>query len=561
MGSRRFAIACLFVLSLCAALPAQDAPPVFDVGRARAHRLTSALIEDAAALPSMEGAFVYARLAAAWLKDDPERARAWMHKAVDEVVSASRESAEQRQRRMASARALLRLAAQVAPTEGERLSSLLQAEEVLSGRERVENATALAEAALSLVEGDPRRAAALGTASLRVGVSHRLSALLWRLRLRDLTLSDGLFAEAVTAARTARSYHHRNLVAILLHIAFQGPSPSESHQRQALAAMADGILKTPVPPDDEGERCLRAAEAASWLVHFARLLPRYEPPVQAALARCRQPLGASTLPAAREAASGKPLSNVEDLLRAAEETADRKLQVEYLMRAAGMAAERADYEEAVQILDRVSLFDRPGLGDSWEDLRWGYAAELADTQLKRGDFQGVQRTVEATPPAVRPFAQLWLAGKSLKDKDKARALEFARAARQGLEGATAAVKAYLLLVRLYAQLSPGEAALLLNETVQVINRAARSSAGAAELNGVLPLADDIIFSSYRLPVSLLDLDEQGVVSAVASVNSLPVRAAMRLSLLAEVLKTGRAARPAANADGPPEQPHGTTQPW
>jgi hypothetical protein len=310
------------------------------------------------------------------------------------------------------------------------------------------------------------------------------------------------------------------------------------------------------------ENATALAEAAPWLGHYARLLPQQEPPIQATLARCRQALGASTRPAAREAADGSQPQTVEDLLRAAGETSDRKLRVDYLMRAAVLAAEQGDYERAVDILDRVSLLDRPGIGESWEDLRWGYATELAYAQLKRGDIQGMHRTIEAIPPAVRPFTQLSMAARTLKDKDQPRALEFARAARKGMERVTAAaaVKAHLPLLRLYAQLSPDEATPILHETAQAINRAARSSsAGAAEL--AAPLANDILLSSYRLPPSLLDLDEQGVASAVASVESPAVRAALRLSLLDEALKMGRAARPAASADKSQEQPHGAAQPW
>ncbi|MCA1614490.1 MAG: hypothetical protein LC800_10230, partial [Acidobacteria bacterium] len=160
-----------------------------DLWLARASKLTDDLSKDAAALSEFERAMLWARLGSAWWKDDEERARGWLRRAVEAAESGPENEAEAaRARRLDTARLLLPL---VAPRDrglGRRLSTLLEkraAEKTADAGEGTNNARALADAAGAALDSDPQLALALALDSLRAGVSFDLVDLSFRLRKRD----------------------------------------------------------------------------------------------------------------------------------------------------------------------------------------------------------------------------------------------------------------------------------------------------------------------------------------------------------------------------------------
>src|SRR5207253_2169568 len=104
---------------------------------------------------------------------------------------------------------------------------------------------------------------------------------------------------------------------------------------------------------------------------------------------------------------------------------------------------------------------------------------------------------------------------------------------------------YLGLVRLYAKYSPAEAPAVLGEAIASINRAPEDKTDDCDSGkGVSPvLSTQLILNWYRLPSSLLEIDEIGVRSAVAAIQPADKRAATRLQLLSAALEQDRIAAP------------------
>jgi len=537
---RRASCVCLLGLSVFLPAHAWQGNSHADPWLIRSKQITDDLLKDSDTLTGLDNAFLYARLGKAWWKDDPFRAREWMRKAVQAVESADHEKADDNKRRLAAARLLLRLAAPIDPSSSETLEALIRSEsQQLSVRERSDNATALVEAGLLLLESDPKRAAFLGSASFRIGVSPRLSDLLWQLRLKDRRLSDGLFAEALAAVRTMQSNQQRNLLNVILFVAFKGPAPSEELQKNALGVMAEEILRSPTSPNDVVETCRLAADAAPWVRYYAKLLPQKESMIQAALARCKPTFDKASQREVDESLSDQPLKSVEDFLRAASDASDQDSRNDYLLRAANLAAEHNDYEAALNILDRVRINERSEWREAWESRRWSYAAELASRQLKRGDYQGAVRTIEATPPDLRSFTLLVLARRALENRDRSQALEFAQEARKNLVKAkpSGALEAHFSLVRLFAELLPQESPSIFRETVKAVNEAVRDSSTRTGRNVESGLLEnDQMLSPYRLPASILEVDEAGIQSAISLIEPRGIRVAVRMFLLTDSLK-------------------------
>src|SRR5262249_29497782 len=119
-------------------------------------------------------------------------------------------------------------------------------------------------------------------------------------------------------------------------------------------------------------------------------------------------------------------------------------------------------------------------------------------------------------------------------------LEFMEAARRLLEKADKSQQpvSFLSLVRLYAKFSPAEAPAVLSEAITAINRASDDNSRSCESGqSVSPvLSTQLILNWYKLPATLLEIDEIGVRNAVASIQPADKRAATRLQLLSASLQ-------------------------
>ncbi|HYU97599.1 MAG TPA: hypothetical protein VE977_02110, partial [Pyrinomonadaceae bacterium] len=185
------------------AASAQQRRALADLWLVRSQTITEDLIKDASGFTPSGRALLWARLGQQWWRDDPEKARGWILKSI-EIVEAvpNRENPAERNLRLATARLLLSIVAPLDQKLSKRLIAVLSDNAERAGEaERRANAEGLVEAAISIVDKDPQRAAELGAIALRIGRPIPIAWLVFRLRSRDARLGDALFAQTIEVAR------------------------------------------------------------------------------------------------------------------------------------------------------------------------------------------------------------------------------------------------------------------------------------------------------------------------------------------------------------------------
>jgi hypothetical protein len=215
----RFIYLCLLLVAIRPlAGSAQQERSSYHLWLVRSQTITADLIKDAADLPPSERALLWARLAQRWWRDDPEKARSWLLKPV-EIVEAvrNRENPDERSQRLSTVRLLLKIVAPLDQKLSARLVAILTQDRELGAKTaRGENADGLVEAAIYLVDSDPKLATELGVMALRVGPPTDIGWLLRKLRVKDLKLANILFGQALATGvypnRTSRnSFPHHSL--------------------------------------------------------------------------------------------------------------------------------------------------------------------------------------------------------------------------------------------------------------------------------------------------------------------------------------------------------------
>ena len=319
----------------------QEVSPSPDMWLERAQRITDDIINDAAAIQNPERATVYALLGSLWWRDDGARARALVARAVEAVESSSiQESNDERNRRIAIARDLLRI---VSPLDREltvRLSAVFTSNnEQATGRETMQNADALVDAALAILETDPRRAAQLGEASLRVGHASQIALLLARLARRDRALGASLFDRALAAARTNYDPY---MLTDMSNMVFNGPRNLQTHQRAMLNTLAEIFLRPPASPNQARTSCQLTNAVTPLMSQFNSMMPQQAAAIRAQVRRCQPLVNQMSSQMANETQREPPLETIEDLLLTASETTDRRARLSYTSPALEMLNRRGE---------------------------------------------------------------------------------------------------------------------------------------------------------------------------------------------------------------------------
>ena len=538
----------LLIIALCSSVPGQELNESANPWPARAQALTDSIIEDATALAALDRSLLFARLGEAWWKDNPKRAKDWLKKAVVELeYSPSSESADAQHRKLFVARTLLAIITPRDRTLSVRLANVLALDsEKLPDDEREQNAEALIDAAMAVVDTDPDRAAQLGADALRSGPTHQLSDLLERLSARDARLGAALFGETLALARASSD---PNLFLQLGRVAFpsgarSNPVPVEV-QTQLLVSLGQEFLRRPGEPSNTGT-CRFAWIIAPLLGQYDRLLPQQAPLVREALGRCKPSLDEIARGRANEALNDKPLKTVDDLLRAAEEAADHNVRTFHLMRAASMAAQQRDYDRAIGILDSISSDGRELIKRAWEGGRWDYAARSAFVHARSGDYAAMRKVIADTPANLRPLTLIDVAEKLSGAGDQNVATELAHEARRTLEKASISeskmVETRISLVRLFAKLAPAETPAALQEMADAINRTMQTEQVKQKAQEGNPRGA-LLLAPISLPASLLEIDDLGVQQTASSIKPPISRVRVRLGLLASSLEKMRTAPP------------------
>jgi hypothetical protein len=540
----------LLVGALALSAPAQKTDNSANPWSVSAQALTDSMLVDANSLAGLDQALLFARLGEAWWKDDPKRARIWLNKSVEELdYSSSSDSVDKRNRRLFIARALLGIITPRDRALSVRLANIFASEsEKLPDDERAQNAEALIDAALAVVDDDPERAAQLGLDSLRSGRTRQLGDLLEKLSARDARLGAALFGEALALARASSD---SNLFLQLTQVSFPNGQDSLSNpiplavRTQLLSSLAQVFMSSSGEPG-KNVTCKFAWISASMLGQYYRLFPQQAPLVREALGQCQATLDEVARGRVDEALNDKALKSVDDFLQAAERAKDPKVQTFHRMRAAFMAAQQRDYDRAIVILDSISSDSREPIKRAWEGGRWDYAARSAFSHAKSGDYETMRRVIADTPADLRPLTLIDVAERLSGGGDQSIATELAHEARGTLAKARLSesqrVETQISLVRLFAKLLPAEAPLALQEMAEAMNRATQMEPAKEEgLDGNPRGA--LLLAPISLPPSLLEMDGLGVQQTATSIKPPVSRIRVRLGLLASSLEKMRSAPP------------------
>jgi tetratricopeptide (TPR) repeat protein len=507
---------------------------------------------DAPALETFDRALLWARLGKVWWGHDTEKARRWFQKAIEIVEFApDQESLAHRGRRVAAARALLSIIAPLDKKISSPLTAILTSPNEASEGDRGENAQALADTALALVESDPTRAAELGSASLHTGRTAQIVFLFYKLRAKDSGLADRLFDEAlaiVSAGLDSELMSHLASVAFpqqSLDPYFKPPVPPDGLRARLLNILAEDLQVRPVLGSDENTACGFAPIAAPLLEQFDHFLPQQAASVRLSLTVCRTKSD-SLDQKSEDSLSDQPRKSVDDLLEAARDAPNPSVRVKYLVRAARMASEQKDFDRAIAILERMSSEEREQFKEPWKGWRWEFAAASAYAHYQREEYGPMRKVIDETPLDLRPFAQIFFANQ-LAEHNRILAIEYFEVASKDLAKADIANPAkagmYLEIMRQYVRLQPGEALKVLREAVAVLNRIESSSPHKNGGSGNSATDEPfVMWAPIDLPSGLVEIDDFGTSQVISSIKAPLMRVRIGLGFLTSVMEhrpTGR----------------------
>lgn len=338
----------------------------------------------------------------------------------------------------------------------------------------------------------------------------------------------------LTAARTSNEY---NLFSILLTATVQGPYSTEQHQTSVLASLGEALYNVPTPQPARAANCHLAPLLTSHLARFDRLLPLQAQRIRTAVTACSPATSVNSNIASTQQPDGE--LNIEELLKSAERAESEEQKYHTMLKASDLAASKQkDFETAIRILDSISLDGQKRLGDTWDSRRWNHAASAACAFLKGDDLPSMMRTVDNSPPPLKPLVRLTIVSECLTPTSSINPIELLGPARSELDNAPASKKPswYLNMVRLYAKYSPSVAPAVLTEAVAAINRSNETKRDCSSTGtGASVFSNALFANSYKIPATLLEKDDLGVRYALSSVQPADKRAMLRLQLLKDVL--------------------------
>lgn len=537
------------------AASAQQRGALADLWLVRSQTITEDLVKDAASFTPSGRALLWTRLGQQWWRDDPEKARAWILKSI-EIVEAipNRENPAERSLRLATARLLLNIVAPLDQKLSKRVIAILsENSERVGEAEGRANAEGLVEAAISIVDKDPQRAAELGATALRIGRPTQIAWLIFRLRSRDAKLGDALFAQTIEVARQTFDAELINSLSYMIFPESMQPGGTRpalpDEIRTELLKLELAFLQAnPITAENRDSICMSVVSfIAPVLGHFEHLLPQ-----QAAIARQTVNQCQSKFPLAQqrvdEALNNQPLNTVEALLKAGDDVEDLKVRTVYQYRAASLAKEKNDFERALKIMDSISTDGREFMNGAWELIRIDWTVQSALSYYKSGDVYEMRFVINAAPADLQPLVRLGFVWQlpEKRDKETDPTLEFLTEARTGLRRSKVSDAEkwgyYFILLHLTVKYQPSEAPGALKEAVAALNRLEQSN--AKESGNDKP--DDLDGSGFSrtVPASLLAMNEYTVREAVSSITSPKSRAQVRLALLEGCLEKMRSLKQA-----------------
>ena len=491
--------------------------------------VTDAVLKDVIDLAPLDRALLFGRLAEIWRRQDTNRAQSLFQKAITELEFKPNTGSETDvARRLSVLTTLLMIAAPFDERLTQQLTELLKSrDDKPSGFDANDTANALAKAALSVVDVDATRAAALGSASLRAGKSMSFPSLLSRLRSRNQALGDALFNEALV---TARARNDRDLLASLILIAFNGPAHAGETRRTVILAIEHEFLGNSGAAN-LNRGCSLASIVAPLLNEFDRILPQSSANIRRGLIGCKN----SSDVTVERVLDNQPVKTVSDLLDAANKARNINDKALLLGRAANLAAQQEKFEQALDILDGLNEEERTALGDVWSDWRWDFAASAALARLKADDRQGMEKIVNSTPANLQAFVRVAIAQGVADYGDTARAIELLESARKSFlksDDLPNLFDWYMSLLSRYAKIAPKEGPQVFREFVTANNRK------KTDPKETLPVHENL--QPLKLPASVVQVDFLVMKEAASALEPLSMRIRGRLGLIKSLLETASA---------------------
>ena len=544
MSHQRLTISLFVVVVLPYAIFAQRAKPApqtenaDELWRVRAQTITEDVLKDASNLNSLRRALVWSRLAELWWREDPRRARTWITNAIEVVEQVpNRESPQERQQRLGTAKALLLVASRLDQKLSQRLITVVtDVDESTSAGDRDGSANSLIHAAIAMADRDPKRAAELGAQALRIGIPGDIADLIFALRARDVKLADGLFVQALNVARKDEA---PTLLDALTYAAFPAqrgvpgpmPAPPDNLKAELLKLHAAFLSAHLNEPATNLSFCWAVSGfVVPVLPEFDRLLPQQALLVRQTVQKCR-----AVIPNAREElenpGSSQPLNTVDGLLKASAESDILSMRTLYQLRAAIIAKDQRDFERALKILDNMSAESRELMQGSWDAYRWDWGASAALDHFQNGRLVEMNLVLDGVPAKLQPFAKMAFLDRlpSKKLPEGTPTIQFLNDAGAGLRKSSLSESEksewYFGLLKLTLRYQPTEAISVFKESIASMNRA---------LNEDSKFLDTNQFANY-VPASLVEIDEFAVKETLASVTNVEARAQLRLQLLKQML--------------------------
>ena len=530
-----FALPCLIFGQRSTATPQTDNAD--ELWRARAQTITEDVVKDASSLNSLRRALVWSKLAELWWLQDQRRARTWITNAIEVVEQApNRESPQERQQRLGTARLLLETASRLDQKLSQRLITLVSdVDKSTSKDDRDGSATSLMHAAIAVAERDPKRAAELGAQALRVGVPSDIDDLLFALRRRDQKLADNLFEQALNVARQTET---PTLLDSLTYAAFPKergvgwpmPVPPDNLKAELLGLHAAFLSAHANEPQDEMRFCWAVIGFITpVLPEFDRLLPQQALLVRQTVQKCRAFIPYAS-PEIDTSSSTQSPNTIDSLLKASEDSEVILLRTLYQFRAAMLAKNQNDYERALKILDSMSDESRELMQGSWEAYHWDWAATAALDHFQHGRLVEMNLLLNSGPPKLESFTKMTFldrlpATKRLEGGTGTQLLAEAGAAlRKTSISDSEKYGWYFGLLKLTLRYQPSEAISVFKESIASLNRALTEDAKFLGTNE---------FANY-VPTSLLEINEFAVKETLASVTNVEARTQLRLQLLRQI---------------------------
>ena len=522
---------CLMILALAQAIAAQNNGR--ELWLVRSQTLTSDLLKDGTDLDSFQRAVLWLKLAQRWWREDPKRARGWIMNAIEVVEQVpNKEKPEEREVRLQTARVIVTIVTPLDQKLADRVLTFL-ASDKSTYNEHSAAANALIDAAVAVVQKDPKRAAALGAMALRTGnPDNNIQDLLFPLRVRDPKLADSLFVQALALLKQDPASRLGNSLMFVAFPAQRGvgtdiPVPPDPLRAELLQFYM--TLLNPANVENPNSIC----GAVSWLSplfgEFERLLPQQMPIVRQAISRCQ-----SVSPLLQQQIDDntrqEPLNTVEAFLKAAGDAKDMQVRTVYKSRAANLAGENNDYELAIKILEDMTKEEREFMGEAWESFRWNWAADGAVEHYKNGRFREMNLLLDGVPSDFQPFAKagflVWLPEQAISETGPI--IQILNDAITGLRRSNTPDSGkhnwYFPLLHLILKYQPFEANRVLKDAISSLNKEKYEK----------PL--DINEPYRKLGATLLEMDEFVVKDALTSVTDVQARAQLRLALLDATLQ-------------------------